>query len=138
MSLDNNKNLIIPYGVETFIYKVLNNQTAITSDNPNYLTINNLKERLDRLTSNNLILGSSFNLNYNNQESFFDENFFQIRWKIEFIGNFLNAVLNTLDNSKNSSNSRSVIEETTNKNIRKQKINEVENINKIIQALPDP
>ena len=101
--IDNNGNLIIPYGVETFIYKVLNNQTAITYDNPNYLTVNTLKERLNRLTSNNLILGSSFNLNYNNQESFFDENFFQIRWKIEFIGNFLNAVLNKLENSKNSS-----------------------------------
>ena len=106
--IDNNENLIIPYGVETFIYKVLNNQTAITYDNPNYLTVNNLKERLDRLTSNNLILGSSLNLNYNNQESFFDENFFQIRWKIEFIGNFLNAVLNTLDNSKNSSNKNEI------------------------------
>ena len=106
--VDNNKNLIIPYGVETFIYKVLNNQTAISYDNPNYLTINNLKERLDRLTSNNLIVGSSLNLNYNNQESFFDENFFQIRWKIELVGNFLNAVLNKIDNSKNSSNKNEI------------------------------
>ena len=106
--VDENKNLIIPYGVETFIYKVLNNQTEITYDNPNYLTVSNLKERLDRLTSNNLILGSSFNLNYNNQESIFDENFFQIRWKLEFIGNFLNTVLNKINNSKNSSNKNEI------------------------------
>jgi len=106
--IDINENLTIPYGVETFIYKVLNDQTAINYDDQNYLTVSNLKERLDRLTSNNLILGSSFNINYNNQESFFDENFFQIRWKIEFIGNILNAFLNNLDNSKNSLNKNEI------------------------------
>ena len=106
--IDVNENLTIPYGVETFIYKVLNDQTSINYEDSNYLTVSNLKERLDRLTSNNLILGSSFNINYNNQESFFDENFFQIRWKIEFIGNILNAFLNNLNNSKNSSNKNEI------------------------------
>ena len=106
--IDINENLIVPFGVETFISKVLNEETEINYDSSNYLTVNNLKERLDRLTSNNLILGSSFNLNYNNQESFFDENFFQIRWKIEFIGNLLNAILNNLNYSKNSSNKNEI------------------------------
>lgn len=106
--IDQNGNLIIPSGVETFIKNVLNEETEINYENPNYLIINNLKERLDRLTSNNLILGSSINLNYNNQESYFDENFFQFRWKIEWIGTLLNAILKGLNKSKNSINQHEI------------------------------
>ena len=64
-------------------------------------TINTVKERQDRLTANNLILGSSFSLNSNSQESIFDENFYQLRWKLDWVGNILNQILIGLNSSEN-------------------------------------
>jgi outer membrane protein assembly factor BamA len=94
-------NLKIPQGVRSFINDVLNETTQVKYDDQNYQIVNNVNERLDRLTSNNLILGSSFNLNYNSQESYFDEVFFQFRWKFDWVGNFLNSILKKLNDSKN-------------------------------------
>ena len=87
--VDGNENLTIPAGSLSFIDAVLRDQTEIKPENPDYKIVNNIKERLDRLTANNLILGSSFSYNLNNQQSIFDENFFQVRWKFEWVGNLL-------------------------------------------------
>ena len=86
-------NLSIPEGTEGFINAVLNNETALTQENLEFKTVNTVKERLDRLTANNLILGSSFSFNFNSQESIFDENFYQLRWKVDWVGNLLNGAL---------------------------------------------
>ena len=99
--LDSNGNLEIPYGTEKFINAVLSNQTKISIEDLAFKTINTVKERQDRLTANNLILGSSFSLNSNSQESIFDENFYQLRWKLDWVGNILNQILIGLNSSKN-------------------------------------
>ena len=91
--IDSSGNLSIPYGSSEFINAVLNQETTLTVDNEDYKTVNTVKERLDRLTANNLILGSSFSLNLNNQKSIFDNNFFQLRWKVDWVGNILNQFL---------------------------------------------
>ena len=65
-------NLSIPDGVNNFIFDVLNGETNLTLEDQEYKSVNTLKERYDRLTANNLILGSAFSLNINNQESIFD------------------------------------------------------------------
>ena len=97
-------NLSIPDGANAFIDAVLNNQTELQIGNNKYKTVNNINERLERLTANNLILGSSFNLNINNQENILDENFYQFRWKIDWVGNILNGFLQMIGNEKNDSN----------------------------------
>ena len=91
--LNENGDLLIPNGTSDFINDVLNNETILTIDDEDYKTINTIKERYDRLTANNLILGSSFNVNLNSQKSIFDENFYQLRWKVEWIGNLINQFL---------------------------------------------
>ena len=99
--INQNGDLIIPEGTSDFINEVLTNQTILTIDDEDYNTVNTVKERYDRLTANNLILGSSFNINLNSQKSIFDENFYQLRWKIEWIGNLLNQFLKFTNSNKN-------------------------------------
>ena len=94
-------NLSIPEGTEGFINAVLNNETILNQENPDFKTVNTVKERQDRLTANNLILGSSFSLNFNSQESIFDENFYQLRWKVDWVGNLLNGVLRAVNAPEN-------------------------------------
>ena len=94
-------NLSIPDGTEGFINVVLNNETILNEENQDFKTVNTIKERQDRLTANNLILGSSFSLNFNSQESIFDENFYQLRWKVDWVGNLLNGVLRAVNASEN-------------------------------------
>ena len=64
----------------------------------------NLKERYDRLVSNELILGSSVELAISSQEDYTDENFFQIRGSLDWVGTILNDVV--LRNSRNAINDK--------------------------------
>ena len=102
--IDTDGNLNIPDGANNFIFDVLNNNTNLTFEDEEYKTVNTLKERYDRLTANNLILGSSFSLNTNSQESIFDENFYQFRWKIDLIGNLLRLFLKSINANQNETN----------------------------------
>ena len=102
--IDTEGNLNIPDGANNFIFDVLNNNTNLTFEDEEYKTVNTLKERYDRLTANNLILGSSFSLNTNSQESIFDENFYQFRWKIDLMGNLLRLFLKSINANQNESN----------------------------------
>ena len=102
--IDTEGNLNIPDGANNFIFDVLNNNTNLTFEDEEYKTVNTLKERYDRLTANNLILGSSFSLNTNSQESIFDENFYQFRWKIDLIGNLLRLFLKSINANQNETN----------------------------------
>lgn len=94
-------NLSIPDGAEEFINAVLNLKTILNQENLNYKTVNTVKERQDRLTANNLILGSSLSMNFNSQESIFDENFYQLRLKVDWVGNFLNGFLRAINTTEN-------------------------------------
>ena len=102
--IDTEGNLNIPDGANNFIFDVLNNNTNLTFEDEEYKTVNTLKERYDRLTANNLILGSSLSLNTNSQESIFDENFYQFRWKIDLIGNLLRLFLKSINANQNETN----------------------------------
>ena len=59
-------------------------------------------ERKERLTENNIIVGSSLIYNMNNQEGILDEDFYQFRWKIETVGNIFNELLRKNNLNKNS------------------------------------
>ena len=88
----NDNNLIIPDGATGFINYMLSDGSPIDRENPSYITVMRIEERRKRLTQNNLIIGSSFSFLKNSQNNFFDENFYQIRYKIESAGNLINML----------------------------------------------
>jgi outer membrane protein assembly factor BamA len=92
-TLNQDGNLIIPEGSETFISQVLSNQTTLDSGTDFYQNVNSILERKDRLTENNLIVGSSITINRNTQENFLDEDFSRLILKFEMVGNLFNEVL---------------------------------------------
>ena len=96
---DQDNNLKIPLGTNLFIKNVENGSLS-TLSNEEELKLKSISERRNRLTVNNLILGSSLSFNYNNQESILDQNFYQFRWKFEWVGNILNKFLD-LTSQKN-------------------------------------
>ena len=91
--INQNGDLIIPDGADMFINQVLNNETSLNSGTDFYKSVNSILERKERLTENNLIIGSSITLNRNTQENFLDENFSQLRFKFEMVGNLFNSLL---------------------------------------------
>ncbi|MDG1247691.1 MAG: BamA/TamA family outer membrane protein, partial [Flavobacteriaceae bacterium] len=91
--INQNGDLIIPDGADMFINQVLNNETSLNSGTDFYKSVSSILERKERLTENNLIIGSSITLNRNTQENFLDENFSQLRFKFEMVGNLFNALL---------------------------------------------
>ncbi len=93
----NDNNLIIPDGATGFINYVLSGGSPIDREDPSYLTVMRIEERRKRLTQNNLIIGSSFSFLKNSQNNFFDENFYQIRYKIESAGNLINLLASPLN-----------------------------------------
>ena len=94
-------NLIIPEGANNFITDVLENKTLVIQDNNVYQNVNLVKERQNRLTTNNLIFGSSFGVYFNNQKNLLDETFFQFQWKLSLVGSLLNEILKTSQTKKN-------------------------------------
>ena len=86
---DSNNNLLIPSGTENFINDVLKLNTNINIEDEIYSNVLNINERKNRLTANNFIVGSSFTFLKNNQESIIDENFSQLKFKSELVGNLL-------------------------------------------------
>lgn len=99
--VDTSGNLLIPEGATDFINAVLGNETVLTVEDEEFRTVNTVKERYDRLTANNLILGSSFSINLNSQESIFDNTFYQLRWKIDWVGNLFNYFLSSINAKQN-------------------------------------
>ena len=91
--INDNGDLTIPEGSDLFIDQVLNNQTSLSSSNDFYKDVNSILERKERLTENNLIVGSSISINRNTQENFLDEDFSQLRIKLEMVGNIFNEIL---------------------------------------------
>ena len=92
----NGDRLAIPEGTAGFTNYVLNDNSPITKGSSSYLTVQRIEERRKRLTQNNLIIGSSLDFLKNTQTSFFDENFYQIRFKFESAGNLVNLLAEPL------------------------------------------
>ena len=85
-------NLTIPEGSNLFIENIQNGNLQLNNQDEQDI-VNSISERKERLTTNNLILGSSISFNLNSQKSLIDENFYQLKWKIEWVGTVLNKLL---------------------------------------------
>lgn len=94
-------NLSIPTGATTFIDRVLSQRTPLQPQDEDFRAVAVINERKNRLTINNFILGSSFSFTKNNQTNLLDEDFSQVRFKVEWAGNLLNSLLKLSGQEKN-------------------------------------
>ncbi|OUS03619.1 hypothetical protein A9Q86_00670 [Flavobacteriales bacterium 33_180_T64] len=90
-----------PDGANTFISDVTNNNTSLISTDDDYITVNNIKQRKERLTEDNLIFSSSFNYIKNRRENLFDNDFSILRLRLELAGNLLSNLSNVFNLPKN-------------------------------------
>jgi outer membrane protein assembly factor BamA len=104
-SFFNGDNLAIPTGTAGFTNYVLSESSPIVKGSTSYLNVQRIEERRNRLTQNNLIIGSSIDFLKNTQTSFFDENFYQVRFQFESAGNLTNLLAEPLNlERKNETN----------------------------------
>ncbi|MCB4808676.1 BamA/TamA family outer membrane protein [Tamlana sp. 62-3] len=96
------EDLSIPEDADAFISDVLNNNTELTSDDSDYITVSNINERKLRLTENNLILASSFSFVNDERTNLFDNDFSIFRAKLEVAGNLFATAANLMGLERNS------------------------------------
>ncbi|MEO9512779.1 MAG: BamA/TamA family outer membrane protein [Flavobacteriaceae bacterium] len=86
---DDDQDLIIPNGADDFIDYVLDgNQNS----NDDFSDVSSIMERRDRLTENNLIFASNYTFNKNSKLDITDNDFYQLRVKLESAGNLLSLL----------------------------------------------
>ncbi|UOX35455.1 BamA/TamA family outer membrane protein [Flavobacterium sediminilitoris] len=90
-NLDEYGDLTFP-GAITFIDEVVNNQTALTSDQQDYQSIRSIGERRKRLIENNLIVSSAFTFSKNTRKGFLDNTFYAFKAKLETAGNAISLL----------------------------------------------
>ena len=84
--------LIIPNGIDSFINEVTSKKISINDED--YNSVSYINDRRNRLTSNNLIVGSNFSITNNNRKNIYDENFSQIIFKVELAGSMTDFLAN--------------------------------------------
>ncbi len=100
--INENEVLDLPDQADMFIADVINGNTALTQADDAFATVNNIKQRKDRLTENNLIFSTSFNYTKDRRENLFDKDFSIIRTRLELAGNLLSNVSNLINSDKNT------------------------------------
>jgi len=101
-NLDENENLIISQGTTGFTNEVLNGNTALTPNNPEYRNVESIEERRRRLTENDFILSTSYTFTKTTKKDLADNTFYQIKTKVESAGTLLTAFSNIASLPKNS------------------------------------
>lgn len=99
---DNGTESLIIGKSDEFIDLVLSDNNYQNSNPDQYKEVNNINERKQRLTENNLILASSFSLTNDERTNLFDEDFSIFRFKIETAGNLISGMADVLGLKKNS------------------------------------
>ncbi len=87
---------------DDFINLVLNDTTFETSNPDEFQTVNNIDERKDRLTEDNLIFASNFSYVKDKRENLFDNDFSILRLKLELAGNMFSSISKILNLQKNN------------------------------------
>jgi len=91
---DSNGNLRLSIregGADAFIRDVDNNSiTGLSARDTN--RVNSIGERKERLTEDNLIIGTNFSYIYNNRQNLFDNTFTRLRLRLELAGNLLDFI----------------------------------------------
>ena len=103
LNYNNGINLTYPEETDAFISNVLNNNTSLTPNDPNYKTVASIEERKQRLTENNLIFSSVFSMVQDTRKNLYDEDFSIFRFKLELAGNMLSLTSKFLGLTKDNS-----------------------------------
>ena len=82
-------------GADRFIQDVLDQNTSLMPNNPDYRLVSSISERKKRLTENNLILASSISFTRSTRFNLQDNDFYTLRAKVESAGNILNLIAQT-------------------------------------------
>ena len=102
--IGSNNELGIPEEADDFIDDVLSQNTSLNPGDESYVSVNNINQRKNRLTENNLIFSTSFNYVKSRRESLFDNDFSIIRFRGELAGNVLSSVAKIAGIQKNDDN----------------------------------
>ncbi|WP_306293778.1 translocation and assembly module lipoprotein TamL [Winogradskyella forsetii] len=86
---------------DVFIDDVLVGNTSLSASDDDYLTVNNIDERKERLTENNLIFSTSFDYKIDKRNNIFDNDFSVFKWRLELAGNLLSSISNIAGLTKN-------------------------------------
>ncbi len=102
--------LIIPLGAEGFIESVNQSNPETSGLSPEQIQeVDNISERKNRLTEDNLIYSSNFTYLLNNKDNLYDEAFSRFRFKVETAGNFLSALSGLTGAKKNEQGVYSIV-----------------------------
>lgn len=104
---DQEPSLIIPDGADNFIDDVINGDVLGLSANE-LQDVNNINERQERLTEDNLILASNFSYIYDNRANLYDNDFSRFRGKVEIAGNVLSTIAKSVGLEENTNGSFNV------------------------------
>ncbi len=88
---DGSRSLIIPEGANAFLKSTRLGEVNDLTRNQVQL-LNDIRERKNRLTEDNLIFATNFSYILNKKENIYDEDFSRLRVKLETAGNLLSAV----------------------------------------------
>lgn len=86
---------------DQFIDDVLAGNTSLTPSDDDFIIVNNIEERKQRLTENNLIFSTSFDYKKDKRTSIFDNDFSIFKWRVELAGNLLSNLSEVFGSSKN-------------------------------------
>ncbi|MEO1032464.1 MAG: BamA/TamA family outer membrane protein [Bacteroidota bacterium] len=86
---------------DQFIDDVLTGDTSLNPGDDDYIAVDNIEERKERLTENNLIFSSSFDYVKDKRANIFDNNFSIFKWRIELAGNLLSNLSELFGSSRN-------------------------------------
>jgi outer membrane protein assembly factor BamA len=90
--INQSETLGIPNQANTFISDVLTENTTLSPADDDFINVNSISERKNRLTEDNLIFSSSFNYVKSRRENLFDNDFSILRFRGELAGNLLSNI----------------------------------------------
>ncbi|NRD20840.1 BamA/TamA family outer membrane protein [Winogradskyella eckloniae] len=101
--------LSAPYEpADVFIANVLSNNTSLEPGDSDYSTVQNIEERKERLTEDNLIFSTSFDYKKDKRKNIFDNDFSVFKWRVELAGNLLSTISDLSGLNKNQDNNYEV------------------------------
>ncbi|WP_232459736.1 MULTISPECIES: BamA/TamA family outer membrane protein [unclassified Winogradskyella] len=87
---------------DTFINDVLTGNTSLTPTDNDFIDVNNINQRQDRLTENNLIISTNFDYTRDTRSDLSDNNFSRFKYHVELAGNLLSGISSLTNTEKNS------------------------------------
>jgi len=100
MREDGSRSLVIPEGANSFLRATRLGEVEDLTQSQRQI-LNDIRERKNRLTEDNLIFATNFSYILNNKENIYDEDFSRLRVKLESAGHFLAAVSKVANFDKN-------------------------------------